>query len=115
MPGKDLPKMLRGTAQEDIAFGQHVLIRQGRCFAASPEIANGIARTLPAWTRQKSYKKGDFICADAITDAGQRDVHALAQLPIMDAVHINLPAGKVPEPVYQERLKLQFRDAGIEP
>ena len=114
MKGRHQPKTLRGQATETIQFGQHVLCRGGDCTPAQPQIANGVARPLPSWSRTKHYEAGDFVLADAILEVGQRDVHALAQLPIMDPIHLNLPAGKLDEAAYQERLNLQFREAGID-
>lgn len=108
-----MSKTLRGTATAPISFGQHVLVRGYDCSPADPTVANGIARTLPAFTCKSSYKKGDFVMADRIEGIGQRDVHALAGMPIMDPVRLNLPAGKLSEAEYQQRLDLQFREAGI--
>lgn len=108
-----MSKTLRGTATAPIEFGQHVLCRGWECSPADPSVANGIARALPAFTRHTSYKKGDMLLADRIEGVGQRDVHALAAMPIMDPIRLNLPAGKLSEAEYQERLDLQFREAGI--
>ena len=109
-----MAKTLRGTATERIEFGQHVLCRGWDCMPADPTIANGIARSKPAFTRQTRYHKGDLVIADAIEGVGERDVHALAKMPIMDPVRLNLPAGKLSEAEYQARLDLQFKDAGID-
>jgi hypothetical protein len=109
-----MTRTLRGTATDAIAFGQHVLVRGYYVSPAEPSVANGIARGLPAWTRQRAYAKGDFVMADAIEGLGERDVHQLARLPIMEPIRLNLPAGKLSESEYQERLDLQFKEAGIE-
>jgi hypothetical protein len=111
---KNPPKYLRGTAQEQIPYGSPVLIRGGRCWPAEPSLANAVAGNRPPWDDSDGYRKGQSVFAKAIAAADQLDVHALAQLPLMDAIKINLPAGKVSEGEYQERLKLQFREAGIE-
>lgn len=104
----------QGKATAAINFGQHVLIRGGVCGPADPKVANGIARPLPAFYGQARYKKGDWVVADRIEGVGARDVHALAGLPLMDPIKLNLPAGKLTEAEYQARLDLQFAEAGLD-
>lgn len=109
-----MSKTLRGTATDRIEFGQHVLVRGYDCSPADPKIANGIAREKPRWEPRRYYAKGEFLFVDAIEGIGERDVHALAEAPIMDPIRLNLPAGKLSEAEYQARLDLQFKEAGIE-
>ena len=44
---------------------------------------------------------------------GERDLQAIANGPIMEPLALYLPAGKVSEAEYQERLKLDYERAGI--
>lgn len=106
-------KYLRGTATEPIEFGQHVLCRNRECSPASPSVANAIAVGKPRWAWQKRYEKGDFVTAERIEGLGDRDLTEIANGPIMEPLTIYLPAGKLTMAEYQERLDLQFREAGI--
>lgn len=108
-------KTLRGAATAFIEFGQHVLVRNFEVSPADPSVANATAQTNKRWGGQKGYEKGDFVYCDAIEGLGDRDLHKLANLPIMDPIRIHLPAGKLTEDEYQARLDLQFREAGIKP
>lgn len=109
------PRKLRGIAKEPIPYGAHVLCRDFQVELADPAIANGTAREPRHYRNPEGrYRKGDFVDVQPVEGLGQRDLHKLAQGPIMEPLRINLPAGKLTEEEYQERLDLQFRDAGIE-
>ena len=104
-----------GTAQEPIPFGAHVLCRGFNVKLAAPSIANGIAANRPSWWGNRQfYKKGEYVTVTPIEGLGERDLHAMAEGPIMEPTRIYLPAGKVSEAEYQERLALDFKRAGIE-
>lgn len=114
MGTKKPKRQLRGMAQEDISYNQPVLIRGGQCWLAEPAIANAISGKRPPWGGPEHYKKGEIVFATAVDSPIDLDVHQLVTLPLMDAVNINLPAGRLSEQAYQERLNLQFREAGID-
>ncbi|AIT81651.1 hypothetical protein [Novosphingobium pentaromativorans] len=107
--------MMRGTAKERIPYGALVLCRGFEVVLAGPEIANGRARRPPRWAGRsdEAYHAGDWVSVEPIEGLGDRDLNALANGPIMDPRRIYLPAGKLTERAYQERLDLQFREAGI--
>jgi hypothetical protein len=110
---------MRGTAKERIPYGAPVLCRMGDVRLASPEMANGVAKPRPKWQqrwRQDEYHEpGDWLDVEPVAGQGERDLHAIANGPIMEPLRLYLPAGKLSEVEYQHRLALQFREAGIEP
>ncbi|MCT2398485.1 hypothetical protein [Novosphingobium mangrovi (ex Huang et al. 2023)] len=108
--------MMRGKAKERIPFGALVLCRGFSVTLAPPEIANGIARSKPAWAgrEDEAYHAGDYLHIDPVDGLGQRDLQAIADGPIMEPSRLFLPAGRISENEYQERLDLQFHDAGID-
>jgi len=66
------------------------------------------------WPGSKtSYKLGEFITVKMDTDQTGRDLHALANSPIMDPKALFLPAGRLSEADYQARVADQFVRAGI--
>ena len=88
--------MMSGTATEAIPFGAHVLCRGFRVSLAAPEIANGTARSRPLYRGDKPvYYVGQHVTVDPIEGLGARDLHALANAPIMDPCRLYLPAGKL--------------------
>lgn len=105
----------RGVATEDIEFGALVLVRRNEVRNAPADIANATAGNLPAWRRQTCHRKGDWLICEPLPELGDRCLQAIADGPIMDSNQIYLPAGKLTAAEYQERLALQFREAGIEP
>ena len=107
---------MRGNAKERIPYGAGVLCRNNEVRLAPPAIANAAADPEPFWLSRgrTCYKKGEWVTATPIEGLGERDLHAMAAGPIMEPTRIYLPAGKVSEAQYQERLALDFRRAGIE-
>lgn len=96
---------LRGAAQEPIAFGALVLCRGNRVWLAGPELANGTARARPIWSdAAREYAAGEFLFVDPVAGLGERDLHAIANGPIMDANALFLPAGKLSEADYRRRV-----------
>ncbi len=104
----------RGVAIENIKFGALVLVRRNEVRNATADIANATAGTLPRWRGQTRHRKGDWLICEPLAELGARCLQAIADGPIMDSNQIYLPAGKLTTTEYQERLSLQFRDAGIE-
>lgn len=74
---------------QKIKAGASILVRGGDATLAGPEIANAIA--------EEAGKKGMYISVKMITGLGDRDLHAMANGPIMDPLRIFLPAGKCRE------------------
>lgn len=109
-----MTKHLHGTATERIPFGALVLCRGMRVSLAPPEIANARAGSTPPWGRKEVFEPGDHMMVEKIEGLGERDIHALANGPIMEPLRLFLPAGKLTEAEYQQRLDLQFSEAGIE-
>lgn len=102
---------IRGIAKQRIPYGAHVLCRGNEVSLAGPEIANGIADKSEWWPR--AWPKGEWVKVTPIQGLGQRDLHAMANGPIMEPLRLYLPAGKISEEEYQERLDLDFQRAGI--
>lgn len=97
--------ILRGTAQERIPFGAMVLCRDSRVWLAGVELANGTARARPFWCGdEREYKAGEFLFVDPVEGLGGRDLHAMANGPIMDANALFLPAGKLSMSEYRARV-----------
>ncbi len=87
---------MSGIATEAIPFGASVLCRGFRVSLAAPEVANGTAKSRPLYGREKPvYDLGDYVAVEPIEGLGQRDLHALANGPIMDPCDLYLPAGKI--------------------
>lgn len=87
---------MRGVAEERIPFGAKVLCRGFRVTLAEPSLANGTARSRPLWGgAPKHYEAGEHLFVDAIDGLGDRDLHAMANAPLMDANNLFLPAGKL--------------------
>jgi hypothetical protein len=105
---------MHGRAERKIKFGQLVLCRGGRVVPAPKSIANGFACAPPDWDRRKHYSKNEWLFVDPVEGLGERDLQALANAPIMDSNRLYLPAGKVSEAEYQQRLFADFERAGIE-
>lgn len=96
---------MHGTAQERIPFGALVLCRGNRIWLAEPEIANGTARSRKLWGNDKpEYKAGEFLEVDPIEGLGGRDLHTMANAPLMDANRLFLPAGKLSMADYRKRV-----------
>lgn len=103
-------KPIHGLAKHRIPVGATVLCRGGDVRRAPREIANGTAKS--DGTR-KAYRKGEWVSVEPVQGLGERDLHAMAAGPIMEPLRLFLPAGKVSEAEYQERLALDFARAGI--
>jgi hypothetical protein len=99
-----MSKSMRGVAQCHIPFGAKVLCRDFRVTLAGDEIANGTARPLPTWARRPRYDKGDMVNVDPVVGLGGRDLHAMANAPLMDANRLFLPAGKLSMEEYRARV-----------
>lgn len=97
---------LVGTAQDQLEPGDYVLCRDFRVSKAPPALANAIAK--------QRCGVGQWASLKAVEGLGERDLHAMANGPIMEPLRIYLPAGKLSEDEYQERLALDFGRAGIE-
>lgn len=88
--------MMSGLATEAIPFGAHVLCRGFQVSLAAPEIANGTARSRPLYRGDKPiYAPGQHVAVAPVEGLGRRDLHALANGPIMDPSSLYLPAGKL--------------------
>lgn len=96
---------LRGEAQETIPFGALVLCRGNRVWLAGPELANGTARARPFWSdAAREYKAAEFLFVDPVEGLGARDLHAMANAPLMDANALFLPASKLSMAEYRARV-----------
>lgn len=105
---------MHGVAKERIPYGAHVLCRGFEVRLAPPELANGIACSKPAWGYPRdAHDPGDHVSVTPVEGLGQRDLNAIANGPIMEPIRLYLPAGKVSEAEYQERLKLDYERCGI--
>lgn len=102
---------LHGHAIERIPHGAHVLCRNTKVCLADPSIANGIAAT-SKW-HPGAYEEGEWVTVVPIEGLGERDLHAMANGPLMEPSRLYLPAGKISEKEYQERLALDFAQCGI--
>jgi hypothetical protein len=88
--------MMAGMATETIPFGAHVLCRGFQVSLSAPEIANGTARRRPLYRGDKAvYEPGQCVAVEPVEGIGRRDLHALANGPIMDPSNLYLPAGKL--------------------
>lgn len=88
--------MMSGRATEAIPFGAHVLCRGFQVSLAAPEIANGTACRRPIYPGDKAvYEPGQHVAVEPVEGLGRRDLHALANGPIMDPSSLYLPAGKI--------------------
>ena len=109
---------LQGVAMERIPYGARVLCRKNEVSLAGPEIANGTASDKPDWfhrlgSAEQVHEIGDWVSVEPIEGLGERDLHAIAAGPIMEPCKLYLPAGKLTEAEYQQRLALDFERAGI--
>lgn len=99
--------MNRRTVMADgkIACGARVLVRGMRAVAASDALANATAGHRPSWDlrRSKAYRKGETLLVVMDDGIGSRDLHAIANGPIMDPAAIYLPAGKLSMSDYRAR------------
>lgn len=82
-------------AQGRVHYEARVMVRGNRCKEAGPELANGTASKGPPWLRQAWYDDGQSLAVDMDADIGSRDLHAIANGPIMDPSALYLPAGKI--------------------
>ncbi|MDY7525351.1 hypothetical protein [Sphingomonas sp. 10B4] len=104
--------MMRGEAQEPIPFGAQVLCRCGKVSLAKPEIANGTACARPRYAGEKPiYRKGECVSVEPIEGLGARDLHAMANAPLMDANRVFLPAGKLTMAEYRARVAADLSPA----
>jgi hypothetical protein len=83
------------SAVGKVPFGASVLVRGARASVAPPELANGVACAAPLWSRKKVYRDGQSFWVEMNEGLGARDLHAIANGPIMDPSEIYLPAGKL--------------------
>jgi hypothetical protein len=88
-------KTVHCTAKGRITFGARILVRGRRAEVAEPGIANATALKPPPWTRTRFYKDGESLVAQMDDGLGSRDLHAIANGPIMDPAELYLPAGKI--------------------
>lgn len=97
------------VASERIAYGSRVLLRGARVSAAEPALANGTA-IRPNWLPNKGghYLPGETVQVEIDEGLGARNLHALANGPIMDPSQIYLPAGKLSmaETIARERQQI---------
>ncbi len=107
---------LSGKAMESMTIGQYVLCRNFEVRLAPPELANGTVIATARYRRPigDRYKIGDHVEVEPVVGLGQRDLQAIANGPIMEPIKLYLPAGKITEAEYQERLDLEFSRAGID-
>jgi hypothetical protein len=91
-----------GRAKERIPYRALVLCRGGIVQLAGPELANGVA--MVGWPGTY-HELGDYLAVEPVKGLGQRDLHAMANGPIMDPIRLFLPAGKLNNAQYQERLR----------
>lgn len=91
-------------ADEPIPYGARVLVRGTRAALAAPELANATALR-PRWMPCESgcYRAGETIDVRMDEGLGVRDLHAIANGPLMDANLLYLPAGKISEAEYRQR------------
>lgn len=106
---------MNGQAMERIDYGAPVLCRLGEVRRADPSLANGTAMPRPDWPGKKVtyYKAGEQVEVLPVHGLGERDLQALADGPIMDPLRTYLPAGRLSEREYQQRLDAEFRAAGL--
>lgn len=78
-----------------VHYGARVMVRGNRCNEAGSELANATASKGPSWLRQAWYEDGQSLAVEMDEGLGDRDLHAIANGPIMDASAIYLPAGKL--------------------
>jgi len=100
-------------AEEDIPLGARILVRGTRANLAPDTIANATVAPRPSWAGKK-IRAGQTFTALMDDGIGQRDLHAIANGPIMDEARIYLPAGKISEAEFRERQRsiiLDDRDA----
>lgn len=101
---------MRGVAKETIKFGALVLCRNNEVRNADRSVANGTAKGRPRWGARQSetFEPGDWLHVVPVDGLAGRDLHAIAAGPIMEPLRLYLPAGKISEAEYQERLNLSF-------
>ena len=94
--------------RERIAYGDRLLVRGCRVRKADEAIANATAIKPMHWAAYGHYAPGDIVVAAMDDGLGVRDLHALANGPIMDASEIYLPAGKLSmaETIARERQQI---------
>lgn len=90
-----------------------MLLRDNRIEPAKPELANGRVAKLPLWDRRKAYSPGEYVQVDLIEGLGARSLQAMANGPIMEPLRLFLPAGKLSEEEYRQRVLFDYEQAGI--
>lgn len=91
-------------ADEAIPYGARVLVRGTRVALAGTALANATAVARPRWGDDKAeYRPGEIVKVRMDEGLGGRDLHAIANGPIMDANMLYLPAGKLSMAEYRER------------
>ena len=107
---------IRGFADEPITYGARVICRGGKVSLANPDIANGRARARPIWasTPAMRYETGEHLLVEPIEGLGERNLHAMANAPLMDASNLYLPAGRLSMADYRARVAADVVDQSIE-
>ena len=83
-------------AAGDIPYGSRLLVRGARASVAGDDLANAFAPPRPAWLNEREIiSDGQHFTAIMDEGIGKRDLHAIANGPIMDEAKIYLPAGKL--------------------
>lgn len=87
-----------------IPFGSRVLVRGMRATVATNDLANATAVARPSWlAKGEDIRDGQHFTAIMDDGIGQRDLHAIANGPIMDVGKIYLPAGTISEAEFRQR------------
>jgi hypothetical protein len=96
-------KRVAVRAEEFVPYGARILVRHGRAGLSGPAIANATA--LPErWPDDAGgYQEGQFFQAELDADLGERNLHDMANGPIMEPGQLYLPAGKLSMDEYRER------------
>lgn len=87
-----------------IPYGSRVLVRGTRVELAEPALANATAlrpRYMPC--KSNKYRDGEHVDIKMDETIGTRDLHAIANGPIMDINYLYLPAGKLSKAEFDER------------
>ena len=104
---------MRGVATERIPFGALVLCRGYRVSRAGSEIANGTAGERFIFPGEPAeWPEGECVKVIPIEGLGARDLHAMANAPLMDPNRLFLPAGRLSEAEYRARVAADMAAIG---
>lgn len=81
-------------ADTAIPYGAEVLVRGGRACLTVPELANARVVSRPPWLDEEDFIPPRRTFSVELIDR-PRDLQALANGPIMDAVNLYFPAGRL--------------------